>query len=153
MPTTAKELCDCCWSDEIPSCPVLTDYFGHASTSGDEEDITIVFGVYQGMVKSGVSAELLHNCLLSDRLNELVHAKHKHRTGYYDRAFYYKMLGLPDQHPLGPIPYEQLMPIYSDDHCPSCNANGYLTLDQYVHLDGLKMLMMIMEYIGDASCA
>ena len=82
MPTTAKELCDCCWSDETPSYPVLTDYFGNALTSGDEEDIAIVFGVYQGMVKSGVSAELLHNCLLSDRLNELVHAKHKHRTGY-----------------------------------------------------------------------
>ena len=87
------------------------------------------------MVKAGVSAELLHNCLLSDRLNELVHAKRKHRTGYYYRAFCSKMLDLSDQHPLGPIPFEQWMPIYSDDHCPSCNAGGYLTFDQCVHVD------------------
>ena len=46
MPTTAKELCDCCSSYEIPSFPVLTEYFGNALTSGDGEDITIVFGVY-----------------------------------------------------------------------------------------------------------
>ena len=85
---------------EMPFYPALTDYFGNALTSGDEEDITIVFGVYQGMVKSGMSAELLHNCLLNDRLTELVHAKHKHRTGYYYRGFCYKMLDLSDRHPL-----------------------------------------------------
>ena len=138
MPTTAKTLCDCCWSDEIPPYPVLIDYFGNALSSGEEEDINIVFGVYQSIVKSGVSADLLHNCLLSDRLNELVHAKHKHRTGYYYRAFCYKMLDLSDQHPLGPIPFEQGVPIFSDEHCPSCNAGGYLTLDQCVHIDGCE---------------
>ena len=53
MPTTAKKLCDCCWSDEIQPYPVLTDYFGNALTSGDEEDITIVFGVYQRL--SGIA--------------------------------------------------------------------------------------------------
>ena len=86
MPTTAESLMDVCARDEIPDLPVLADYFGKALYSKNRrEDIMIIFGVYQGMYKTGgISAELLHNCLLSNRLNELVHAKHKHRpSGYW----------------------------------------------------------------------
>ena len=82
MPTTAQSLMDACARDEIPDLPVLADYFGKALYSKNRhDDIMIIFGVYQGMCKTGgISAELLHNCLLSNRLNELVHAKHQHRA-------------------------------------------------------------------------
>jgi hypothetical protein len=82
MPTTAEELVKACFWDLLPGIPVVADYFGNAE---DEEEERIVFGIYQGLVKfKGVDHDLLFNCFLSDRLDELVHAKYKHgKTGYY----------------------------------------------------------------------
>ena len=71
--TTAEDLVKSCLRDEHVSFPVYMDYFGNAS---EPDDITTVLGMYQRMVLRGVTAELLHNCLLSNRLNELVHAMH-----------------------------------------------------------------------------
>jgi hypothetical protein len=46
---------DACARDEIPDLPVLADYFGKALYSKDQqEDIMIIFGLYQGMYKTGV---------------------------------------------------------------------------------------------------
>jgi hypothetical protein len=70
---------------------------------------------------------LLHNCLLSNRLNELVYAKHQHRTSGYWCMFQDKKLDLSDPFPTGCLPRDQWMEIYDDDHCPHCNAPGYLT--------------------------
>jgi hypothetical protein len=128
MPTTAQSLCEACARDEIPSLPVLADYFGKAIFSPDpQEDVMIIFGVYQGMCKTGVSAKLLHNCMLSNRLNELVHAKHRHRTSGYWAMFQAKELDLSDPCPVGCLSKDQWMEIYDDDHCPHCNTPGYLT--------------------------
>jgi hypothetical protein len=50
MPTTAQSLMDACARDEIPDLPVLADYFGKALYSkNQQEDIMLIFGVYQGM--------------------------------------------------------------------------------------------------------
>jgi hypothetical protein len=83
MESNAKILHHCCLRDQIPPLPVLADYFGDAFL--DEDKSNIVFGVYRGLViRLGVKADLLENCFLSNRLNELVHAKYKYQpTGYY----------------------------------------------------------------------
>ena len=127
MPTTAQRLYDSCVKGEPLSYPVLIDYFGNAWHSENEDDISIVFGVYMGLIHQGVSQKLLHNCLLTNRLNELVHAKHKYHSGYYYTAFCHKKLDLTDRFPVGTLPKEDWMVIYDDDHCPRCNTKGYLT--------------------------
>ena len=127
MPTTAQRLYDSCVKGEPLSYPVLVDYFGNAMHSENEDDISIVFGVYLGLIQQGVSPKLLHNCLLTNRLNELVHAKHKYHSGYHYTAFCHKKLDLTDRFPVGTLPKEKRMYIYDDDHCPRCNAVGYLT--------------------------
>jgi len=95
MPTTAEELVKACFWDLLPGIPVVADYFGNAE---DEEEERIVFGIYQGLVKfKGVDHDLLFNCFLSDRLDELVHAKYKHgKTGYYQK-FCQKNISLKTQ--------------------------------------------------------
>ena len=45
MPTTAQRLYDSCVKCEPLSLPVLTDYFGNATQSENEDDLTIVFAV------------------------------------------------------------------------------------------------------------
>ena len=127
MPTTAQRLYDSCVKGEPLSYPVLTDYFGNATQSESEDDIAIVFGVYMGLIQQGVSPKLLHNCLLTNRLNELVHEKHKHHSGYAYTAFCHKNLDLADRCPVGTLPKEHWMVIYDDDHCPRRNTVGDLT--------------------------
>jgi hypothetical protein len=125
--STADSLYECCMRDEPVTLPVYLDYFGNAS--GLSKTV-IVLGVYQGMVQRGlVSAKLLHNCLLSNRLNELVHAKHKHKPTYYYKEFCDMKLDLTNlpYKAMGDLPREQWMDIYDDNHCPNCNVKGYVT--------------------------
>ena len=142
MPTTAQSLMDACARDEIPDLPVLADYFGKALYSKNQhDDIMIIFGLYQRMCKTGgISAELLHNCLLCNRLNELVHAKHQHSTSGYWCMFQDKKLDLSDPFPTGCLPRDQWMEIYDDDHCPHCNAPGYLTQSKEIREPAGKQL-------------
>ena len=105
---------------------MLIDCFGNATQSKNEDDISIVFGVYMGLIEQGVSPTLLYNCLLTNRLTELVHAKHTHHTGYCYTAFCHKKLDLTDRFPVGTLPKDQWMDIYDDDHCPRCNTVGHL---------------------------
>ena len=77
-------------------------------------------------LNAGVDSDLLHNCLLTGRLNELVHKKYKFgKTGYYEQ---FCTLGIDlDKHYLKNDSVEPL-PIYDNDHCESCNTEGYITL-------------------------
>ena len=127
MPTTAEELVKACFWDLLPGIPVVADYFGNAE---DEEEERIVFGIYQGLVKfKGVDHDLLFNCFLSDRLDELVHAKYKHgKTGYYQK-FCEKNISLKTQTLHRKLPKKLWKPIYDDDTCPNpnCLSVGYRT--------------------------
>ena len=117
----------CCMRDELPQdIPTLADYFGTAAF--DEPEELIVLGVYEGMVKSrGVDSDLLHNCLLTGRLNELVHKKYKFgKTRYYDK-FCELGIDLDILH----LKNDSVkpLPIYDNDHCENCNTEGYITLE------------------------
>jgi hypothetical protein len=116
--------------DELPrDLPTLADYFDLE----DEAKACIILGVYEGLVKyRGVDADLLHNCLLTGRLNELIHKKYKFgRTRYYDE---FCKLGIDlDKHHIKNDSVE-VLPIYTNDHCENCNKEGYITR-KYCNID------------------
>ena len=84
MKTSASELIESCWRDlkDFPP-PVFFDYFNFKFT---DEEIGIVFGIYQGLVKyRGVDEQLLHKCFMANRLDELIHKKYNYKSpGYYE---------------------------------------------------------------------
>lgn len=105
--------------------PVMVDYFGAAA--GNEDHTNILFGVYEGLVRyKFVPTELLHNCYLTNRLDELIRVKHVHwRSGYYDMLVEKGIvIGRTCRLPVrGIVP----MPLTDDDHCASCGGAGYIT--------------------------
>ena len=80
----SDELVKACFLDLLPSLPTLVDYFGNAWQ--DEEKACIVLGLYQGLVKfRDVDSDTLHNSLMKNKLNDLVHSKYKNNeSGYYN---------------------------------------------------------------------
>ena len=86
MPKTADVFIECCYSDLFPSIPVLVDYFGNAWNN--TEHSCVVLGIYQGLVKRhGVTANVLHEHFLTNRLNELVHSVYKDNETFYYKKF------------------------------------------------------------------
>ena len=148
--TNAKELVECCFRDELPSFPVIADYVGNAES---HEDITTVFGVYQGLVlKKDVDVELLNNCFHTNRLDELVHARFKVQpTGYYDM---FKAANIMLKDPfasLGSLLGEEglaqteLLPIYTDDQCPVCGQDGFITEGKRTGAECTKCLCYVCD--------
>lgn len=121
-------LVKCCFRNELPqTIPTLVDYFGSAAF--DESKDVIVLGVYRGLVMKGIKSNLLHNCLVTRRLNELIHKKYTFRKSGYYRKFCDLGIDL-DQHHLKNN-FVKRLPIYDDNHCPTCNTEGYISLEYY----------------------
>ena len=144
MPKTSEMLVKCCLRDELPdSMCVIADYF-HIN-SFNEETFVILFGVYQGLVKyKGVNKELLHHCLLDNRLNELIHKTFKYRpTGYY-KMFCKNNINIINDG----ISFnnEKYIMIYSDDFCPKCLKQGYYTENNSIHTDCSKCLQRLCKH-------
>ena len=142
--TTAKELDRCCVLDLIPPPPVIADYFGDVS---NPEDITIIFGVYQGLLnKKSVDVKLLNNCFHSNRLDELVHTRYKiEQTGYYNmfKERNIKLESMTSR--LLPLPKEEHMPIYTDDQCPVCGQDGFITEGKRTGAECIKCLCYLCD--------
>jgi hypothetical protein len=110
--------------EKLPS-PVYFDYFGIDNICNENEDT--ILGVYTGLIREkGISKELLENCFKTNRLDELIHQKHKfHVTVRYHKFCVKKMT-------IGKTYTEngediQKLEILDDDHCPSCLKVGYIT--------------------------
>ena len=142
MPRTSDILVKCCFKDEIPPLPVLADYFG--DSFGDDQKENIVFGVYVGLVKyKNLNSDLLHNCFLSNRLNELIHQKYKyHKSGYYEE-FCKLNINLKTVTCLYPIKESEYLPIYDDNFCPLCLTEGYYLEKKAIGMDCEKCLHMM----------
>ena len=141
MPKTSEILYRCCFDDTIPPIPVIADYFGNARS---EEQVRIILGIYQGLVKiRGVEADVLNNCFESNRLNELVHAKYKYsKTGYY-KMFCDQDIDLFMLTCLEPIDEKDYLPIYDDNYCPNCETEGYYTEELKSGVDCSRCFKML----------
>ena len=152
MPSTAQDLYDCCLRDDLPSLPVVVDYFGDAVGMKNQ---CIVLGVYQGLVKTkGLTVELLENCFRTNRLNELVHEKHKHRQSGYYRKFCEAGINLETKS-CWESEDEERMAILDDDFCPNCEKEGYITEKNgkgYIDCERCLQLMCELCYKENGKC-
>ena len=86
------------YDDIIPTDPqVLKLYFAQLK---DIKQLKIIFGVYVGLIKSGlVSPQLLEKSMIDQSINELIDKKYKNRPSiYYDLFCEYGIV----LDPLGP---------------------------------------------------
>jgi hypothetical protein len=112
------------------SAGALNDYFGIDNMS-NSADLHLIYCIYNDLIKTkGVTKVLFENCFFTNRLDELIHTKSKYyKSGYYQQfcekniAIGKTYIGKSDTDPL---------PIIDDDHCPSCEASGYITNNQNI---------------------
>jgi len=103
----------------------INDYFGYKNMLNGT-DLQTIYCVYSDLIKRQcVPKELFENCFFTNRLDELIKQKSKyHNTGYYQQFCTSQIvigstyIGESDVVPL---------PILDDNHCPSCEAAGYVT--------------------------
>ena len=144
MPTTTEGLIKCCLRDELPDrLGIIADYFN--IDKFNEETFLILYGVYQEMIKyKGVDENLLHNCLLHNRLNELIHKTFKYRPTYCYDMFRENNINIINDG----ISFKNLkyMMIYSDDFCPKCLKKGYYTENNNIDTDCAKCQQLICKH-------
>ena len=142
METTANTLVKYCMRDELPlEIPVIADYFGDSLDA--DEKFVILFGVYQGLVKyKDVEADLLHKCLLANRLDELIEKKYSYKPTYYYKMFRDMNMKINKPHSIKDMSFE----IYDDDYCSYCLHKGFITEDNFIGIDCPKCFKYICKY-------
>ena len=115
------------YNREELSIPTIADYFGF-NNYNDDENFGILLGIYSGLIKyKGIDLKLIHNCLLSKRLEELIHKKYKYNQSGYYKKFIEKNIKFDYLTIDEPIDKEYHLEIFDDDHCVNCNNKGYIT--------------------------
>ncbi len=139
--TTANLLVKIAKGVEKLCVPVLADYFGRPLPNWEDKNVLTIMGVYEGLIKyKGVSEELLYQCYICNRLDELIHKKYKNNKSEYYETFVANKIEIGktrllefDDTDSGEEEYMMSLKnleIYDDNHCPSCNHNCYA--DNYV---------------------
>ena len=129
MATTADIFVKCCMRDELPSeISVICDYFGKYH----DDRFVILFGVYQGLVKyKDVEADLLHKCMLANRLDELIEKKYSYKPTYYYKLFRDMNMKISKPCTNKDMSFE----IYDDDYCSYCQHKGFITENNFIGID------------------
>ena len=120
---TAKSLVRFIGEDswEHVTMPVFADYFGGVRGQ------PILFGAYTSLVRDkGVTAGLLHNCFLTNRLDELLRVKNTHRPDHNYQELMASGSSVVGRTCLLPVCGVEPVPLLDDDHCASCCAPGYV---------------------------
>jgi hypothetical protein len=114
------------------------DFFG---ISYDNKNFEIMYGIYSGLIKfKGVSRELLYNCYITNRLDELIHKKYTNHKSKYYVDFVKKNIVIGDTYYSVGDESEseseedelEKIEITTDDFCPTCGSVGYYTNKNYV---------------------
>lgn len=140
------------------SAGTINDYFGYKNMLNGE-DLQLIYYMYSDMIKPKcVSKELFENCFFTNRLDELIHKKSKFQSSGYYKEFCDKKVVVGNTY-IGDTAVEQ-MPIIDDNHCPSCEAPGYVTKNQTLsfmapdcHECGVYMCKLcVTVQQGDGTC-
>ena len=127
---------------------ILLEYFGIDTSKilviEVQEKINILYAVYAILIKfKGVNVPLLDKCLKFNKLDELIVQKFKYRNNEYYQQFIDNKIIIGDT-------YESIFndnndlitssedkfTIFTDDYCPSCNTNGFITNKNSIEFDG-----------------
>ncbi len=130
MARTSELLVEFRYLDLIPNnSTVMCDYFGRDNLK-NEENINWIWGVYEWLVKNkGVSADDLHDALISDKLNELIHKKYKNQKSFYYNKFCELNLKVGTQIDVNDEDLDSDK-IKDDNHCPNCGKEGYYNINK-----------------------
>ncbi len=126
---------------------VLNDYFGNQTNLANNE---IIYGVYESLIiLKGISKNLIENCYMTNRLDELIYKKHIHnKTDYYKLFNENKiMIGATFFYDNKTTKID----IYDDNHCPSCNSTNYLNLKSYECYKCLNTICELCNYYDEKS--
>jgi hypothetical protein len=126
---------------------VLNDYFGNQTNPANYE---IIYGVYESLIiLKGISKNLIENCYMTNRLDELIYKKHIHnKTDYYKLFNENKiMIGATFFYDNKTTKID----IYDDNHCPSCNSTNYLNLKTYECYKCLNTICELCNYYDEKS--
>ena len=86
MTKTIDFLAESCMADLFPPLLVIANYFG-LDNADNEEHLSIVFGLYQGMIKiKGMNKNIVEKAFLNNQLDKLIHDSYK----VYGSSKYYK---------------------------------------------------------------
>jgi hypothetical protein len=123
MCRTADSLVVCIRRNLYLNQPIISDYFGQVRSN---EEVEITYDVYRDLVLTkGVDANILHNCLMTNRLNELVALKNSYYPSDAYRSFIQRNIDLTPYFMLNLFDPNQHIEILSDDYCINCNRRGY----------------------------
>ena len=77
MTKTFDLLVESCMTDLFPPCPDIADYFGFENAR-DNEHISIILGLYQGMIKiKGMDKDIVEKAFWDNQLDKLIHDSYK----------------------------------------------------------------------------
>jgi hypothetical protein len=110
---------------------VIHDYFG-IHNAIDDNKYSIIYGIYAGLIKyKGISKDLLENCYMTNRLDELIHKKYTYHKSKYYESFINKNISIGETYFNLDDNQQKKMIILTDDYCMSCNTFGYYTKQNY----------------------
>jgi hypothetical protein len=120
---TADSLVICIRRNLYLNQPIITDYFGQVKSN---EEVEITYDVYKDLIiRKGVDADILHNCLLTNRLNELVNLKNLYSPSDAYRRFIQHGIDLTPHFMMNLMEQDYHIEILSDDYCINCNRRGF----------------------------
>lgn len=116
--------------EEVLPLPQIIDYFGKTFKN---TDYSMLYGLYQGLINyKGISNDLLYNCFITNRLDELIHKKYSfHKSRYYEE-FCDSNYKIGDTYCSFDEDEHEKEIIYTDDFCSTCNTEGYYTKNNYI---------------------
>lgn len=109
---------------------ILNDFFGDEPS---DEEYRIIYGLYEGLIKfKGISEEVLYDCFITNRLDELIHKKYTFQPSKYYKEFcdhnivigetFYVLSSDDDDE--DEVQKEEIL---TDDFCPTCSSDGFYT--------------------------
>lgn len=131
MPKTIDLLFKSILNGDSINTPVIADYFG-IHNAIDDNKYSIIYGIYEGLIKyKGISKDLLENCYITNRLDELIHKKYTHQKSNYYLNFVINHISIGETYFNFDDNQQEKMVILTDDYCSSCNTFGYYTKQNY----------------------
>jgi hypothetical protein len=131
MPKTIDLLFKSILNGDAINTPVITDYFG-IHNAIDDNKYSIIYGIYEGLIKyKGISKDLLENCYMTNRLDELINKKYTHQKSNYYLNFVINHISIGETYFNFDDNQQEKMVILTDDYCSSCNTFGFYTKQNY----------------------
>jgi hypothetical protein len=106
---------------------VLIDYFGYENIDNNT-NLNILLALYIGLIKhKGISKQIIENCFMTNRLDEMIHKKYTHNKSSYYINYCVKNIKIGNTYVNNETISIEELNILTDDYCSNCCKIGYIT--------------------------